>query len=375
VSSSQNSAHRIASLDLLRGVAAFAVAISHYLVFASVATAIPETISVLAVEVFFILSGFVLAPQILFCVRRGNPRNITIFLMRRWMRTVPPYVCALLAISFILGPVALGDFARYLFYVQNLFAQHNSTDYFPVAWSLSVEEWFYLTFLPLVFLASTLIKQRSTRFCAIVAIAFIAIIGLLRSVFGDYSDWGFEVRRVVIFRIDSIAYGFLLYLVIAWLDRRVQNNAARVAGTAILLIVSAPVAFDVTLALGERPHRLAEELFPFYAAGFGMAAVALFHALGPLFARSPALARFCIFMGQISYSTYLFHLLVATILMPAVSTWGLGLQIAVYLAVIAVATAVFYRYFESPILSGRPHYSRDVELPTDRDLSAAPQGE
>jgi peptidoglycan/LPS O-acetylase OafA/YrhL len=60
--SSQDTAHRIASLDLLRGLAAFAVAISHYLIFSSVTAAVPETISVLAVEVFFILSGFVLAP-------------------------------------------------------------------------------------------------------------------------------------------------------------------------------------------------------------------------------------------------------------------------------------------------------------------------
>jgi peptidoglycan/LPS O-acetylase OafA/YrhL len=138
--------------------------------------------------------------------------------------------------------------------------------------------------------------------------------------------------------------------------------------------VLAVVAFGVTLSLGERPNRLEEELFPFYAAGFGMAAVALFHALGPLFARSRTLARFCIFMGQISYSTYLFHLLIATILVPEVSALNLWLQIAIYVAVIAIVTAVFYRYFESPILSGRPHYSRAVELPTDRDLSAAPQG-
>jgi peptidoglycan/LPS O-acetylase OafA/YrhL len=375
VSSSQDSAHRIASLDLLRGLAAFAVAISHYLVFASVTSATPETLSVLAVEVFFILSGFVLAPQILFCVRSGNPRNISIFLMRRWMRTVPPYVCALLAISFILGPVRLGDFLRYLFYVQNLFAQHNSTDYFPVAWSLSVEEWFYVTFLSVVFLAAILLKRRNARFCAFAAISFIAIISIVRLAFGNYSDWGFEIRRVVLFRIDSIAYGFLLYLFTAWLDRRVQNNGVRVACAGILFIVLTIAAFDATLALGETPSRLNEELFPFYAAGFGMAAVALFHAIGPLFARHPALSHFCIFMGRISYSTYLFHLLVATILMPQISGLGLGLQTAIYIGVIIVGTFFFYLYFESPILSARPHYARNVELPTDRELSVAPQRE
>lgn len=273
------------------------------------------------------------------------------------------------------GPVQLGDFLRYLFYVQNLFAQHNSNDYFPVAWSLSVEEWFYVTFLSLVFLAALLLKHRDTRFCAIVAIAFIGIISILRSNFGDYADWGFEVRRVVLFRIDSIAYGFLLYLFTAWLDRRLPNSNVRVACAGIVLVVLAIGAFMATLALGETPSRLNEELFPFYAAGFGMAAVSFFHAIGPLFARSRALSRFCIFMGRISYSTYLFHLLVATILMPQVAVWGLGLQLALYVGVIVAGTFFFYLYFESPILSARPHYSRSVELPTDRELSAASQGE
>src|SRR5262249_21127344 len=87
----------IASLDLVRGAAAFCVAIPHYFVLNSTDWPTAEAVSVLSVEVFFILSGFVLAPQIMFCSRDGRLVNLLIFLVRRWMRTILPFLVALAA--------------------------------------------------------------------------------------------------------------------------------------------------------------------------------------------------------------------------------------------------------------------------------------
>src|SRR5258708_4219475 len=134
--SSAEPGNRIASLDLLRGVAAFCVAIPHYLILSGTSSDIPEIVSILGVEVFFALSGFVLAPQILMCMRSLRPRDLKIFLVRRWMRTIPPFVFALVVVATLAGQVFTVDFGRYLFYVQNLFAQHNRNDFFSVAWSL-----------------------------------------------------------------------------------------------------------------------------------------------------------------------------------------------------------------------------------------------
>jgi peptidoglycan/LPS O-acetylase OafA/YrhL len=144
---------RIASLDLLRGLAAFAVALPHYLILNSTGHPTAEVISVISVEIFFVLSGFVLAPQIIGCVQSEGWSNLRIFLVRRWMRTIPPYLVALIAISTLTGQLFDSDFFRYSLYMQNLFHQANQHDYFPVAWSLSVEEWFYVTFPLLVVLA------------------------------------------------------------------------------------------------------------------------------------------------------------------------------------------------------------------------------
>src|SRR5260370_35728127 len=55
---------RSPALDFLRGGAAFAVAIPHYLTTNAPFRPYADAVAVAGVEVFFVLSGFVLAPQI-----------------------------------------------------------------------------------------------------------------------------------------------------------------------------------------------------------------------------------------------------------------------------------------------------------------------
>ena len=62
---------RVASLDFLRGLAAFSVAIPHYLTLNVADSALADAIAITSVEVFFVLSGFVLAPQILTMIIGG----------------------------------------------------------------------------------------------------------------------------------------------------------------------------------------------------------------------------------------------------------------------------------------------------------------
>src|SRR5262249_8444264 len=116
---------RIASLDALRGLAALTVAISHYLVYRDLLAAHAEATSALGVEIFFTLSGFVLAPQIIRCGRDGSLATLRVFLVRRWMRTIPSYLVALTAVTILIGLIDPRDFARYSLYIQNLFGQHN----------------------------------------------------------------------------------------------------------------------------------------------------------------------------------------------------------------------------------------------------------
>ena len=126
---------RSAALDFLRGSAAFAVAIPHYLTTNAPFEPAAEAVAIAGVEVFFVLSGFVLAPQIVDWVIARPWRNLGVFLTRRWMRTIPPYVAALIVVGLMTGKLMSADTLRYLFYVVNLTGSANAADYYPVAWS------------------------------------------------------------------------------------------------------------------------------------------------------------------------------------------------------------------------------------------------
>lgn len=346
---------RIVSLDLLRGLAAFAVMIPHFFMYyLENASLIAEVISVTAVELFFVLSGFVLGPQIVLCARRRNWATLRTFLLRRWMRTIPSYLVALLAISVIFREVGSADFFRYAAYVQNLFSQHNSRDYYPVAWSLSVEEWYYVIFPPFLLLYGKVVGRGGEWFeyvCA--AVLFIACISLIRSVYGDTADWGAQVRRVVVFRIDAIAYGFLLYLVLQRV--RFEWNR-RLRFLAFLLLAATTIALlHINGQMLESDAGWLRRIHPFVSAAFGMSTLVFFLSVNSLF-QAPWQSAVCTYLGHISYPTYLFHLVILYLLALYLPQHAELWHFFVYVAAVVLFTTVFFYGFDRPILASRPRY-------------------
>lgn len=346
---------RVESLDLLRGLAAFAVMVPHFFMYyLQEASTLAEIVSVSAVEVFFILSGFVLGPQIVLCAQRGDWTTLRTFLIRRWMRTIPSYLVALLAISVIFREFASADFFRYTGYVQNLFSQHNALDYYPVAWSLSVEEWYYVVFPPFLLLYAKIVGRGGGWFeylCA--ALLFITCITLIRSVYGDTTNWGANVRRVAVFRIDSIAYGFLLYLVLQKMTFE-WNARSRVlaflslsaTAVALLLINSQMLRSDAGLL---------RQVNPFVSAAFGMSTLVFFLSMNSV-VQSRWKRWVCTYLGQISYPTYLFHFVILYVLARALPQHHDLWYFILYVTAVVLFTTVFVAGFERPILASRPRY-------------------
>ena len=105
---------RYSNIDQLRFLAAMTVAFSHLLISKNGSNLYLEICSSIAVEVFFIISGFVLAPQILKVVNSIDTKNYKIFLIRRWYRTIPLYILSLVLTSLLLGKFLSFDFFKYL---------------------------------------------------------------------------------------------------------------------------------------------------------------------------------------------------------------------------------------------------------------------
>ena len=104
-----NKTNHLYSLDLLRGFSGYGVAYCHLNAFLY-NNSHYEYYSLLFVEFFFILSGFVLYPQLIQVL--NNKKNLMIFYKRRWIRTLPLYVIFLLLVSSIFDANFSNDFFK-----------------------------------------------------------------------------------------------------------------------------------------------------------------------------------------------------------------------------------------------------------------------
>jgi peptidoglycan/LPS O-acetylase OafA/YrhL len=116
----------------------------------------------LGVQLFFVLSGYLIG-RILIKTYKGKgfgAKAIVHFWLRRWFRTIPNYLLFLIIYICIglcyTSKVGHWNFELdhskplyyYPFFLQNFLTPINS--FFSQSWSLTIEEWFYLT-LPLFF--------------------------------------------------------------------------------------------------------------------------------------------------------------------------------------------------------------------------------
>jgi len=173
----------------------------------------------LGVEIFFVLSGFLIGNIIIksYCneVVYGK-QSILTFWMRRWLRTLPLYYLilfvyiAVICIKHTLFP----GLWKYFLFLQNIFKYDTSNnDFYGVSWSLSVEEWFYLSFPVLLISANFFLKKiLSRKYIILSVIVFYIVVSLIIRVAYVYIEdpsWNNVLRKAVICREDSIAFGVL----------------------------------------------------------------------------------------------------------------------------------------------------------------------
>jgi peptidoglycan/LPS O-acetylase OafA/YrhL len=152
------------SLDLLRACAISMVITAHsVLAYGAPKSLAPLQLGGIGVDLFFVLSGWLLGNQLIKEFSSTGSINLLRFWARRWMRTLPAYytililTCIQQAISHPETPLRV----EYLVFLQN----YTGLPYFFVSWSLCVEEHFYLLIAPGMLL---LARLGSLRWVAIV---------------------------------------------------------------------------------------------------------------------------------------------------------------------------------------------------------------
>jgi lysophospholipase L1-like esterase len=102
--------------------------------------------------------------------------------------------------------------------------------------------------------------------------------------------------------------------------------------------------------------RLAQHLYPLTSGVFGAVLIGALTRHRDAFQARPAVASLCYFGGKVSYTIYLFHLIVILLLRPHLSDLPMLAQIAIFAAVLVAFCAAFFYGFEAPILAMRPAY-------------------
>jgi len=348
---------RIPGLDLVRAVAILLVLVCHCAnVFCNFWNKKPPDFvalsGVFGVELFFVLSGFLIG-GLLASSATACPgwRGWWVFMLRRWMRTLPLYFTAI-AIMAVVWPPADGRLAWHLLHyaslTQNLAWKMPADNWFGVSWSLTIEEWFYLLFsLPLL-LAARWDKGRKSL--PALVMVFIVVPNLVRFAAPPELDFGQVLYRAVAFRLDAIAYGVGASLIVTRYPGLLRRGGVWLA-TGLMIVAFVWVQIDgLGVALPSWFYRFL--FLPLLAFGFCCCL--------PAALRLPQRSRWsapCVFwLSTRSYGLYIVHLTVLEMATAAVFYHGFSRPGAIVsaLAASAMLAELSWRLIEQPVLRRRP---------------------
>ena len=298
-------------LDLLRALAIIVVVIYHAGIMGFPLPGRVHRFGWIGVDLFFVLSGYLIGGQLLAPLARNQRINLGRFFARRTLRILPAYL-VVLGIYLLLPSwreyPEMSPLWKFLISVQNI-GLHGGTA-FSHAWSLAVEDQFYLL-LPLVLL----FVNRWRR--AAVIIPCVIVLGgiVLRTVlawqnpaetgvsFRGFQTWIYYPTWT---RLDPLVFGVVLAAIEKsrpqWWNC-LMNVASWLALPGLSLIVYA-------LYLGEGEHlTVAASVWQFPLIALGMAAL-LVCVLSPRLPFSRVAIPGAAFIASIAYSAYLIQKLV-----------------------------------------------------------------
>jgi peptidoglycan/LPS O-acetylase OafA/YrhL len=214
---------RIFGLDLMRCVAILCVVFSHALwIFPNATGPLKDLLTlmgVLGVEIFFVLSGFLIGTILYKSMVLNVPTKKTIshFWLRRWFRTLPNYYLILvvnIGIVLFIGRELPESLWQYFFFLQNFSSAMDI--FFTESWSLPIEEFAYLLGPLLLFGLLLVFKNKSRKQLFLGATLTILCLFLFTKVYyhffksqPDMYFWNEHLKTVTIYRLDAIFYGFL----------------------------------------------------------------------------------------------------------------------------------------------------------------------
>jgi peptidoglycan/LPS O-acetylase OafA/YrhL len=251
-------------------------------------------------------------------------------------------------------------------------------EFFPVSWSLSIEEWFYLLIPLALLLAARLHRKRPPTAFFAACLGIIVLSLLLRAVYvlGYDPTWDFGIRKKPPLRMDSLMVGVALAGVSVYLPKAWALLASwrRILFPLAVLGISYTGGYQLWRMYHD--HTVDSSvyarttLFLLVSVLMGVLLVCLetSESINVAGARRKWMRAFH-FLSVTSYAAYLLHLEIFDFFAPleakSSSVSSSFLLVAVSLTLTLLFSAAMHRWFEKPILRFRDRVTRDSLAPPE----------
>jgi len=355
--------HKLHGLDHLRALAIVAVLSFHYQFFGHPdwergrASGFGWT----GVDLFFVLSGFLIAGQLFETVAKGQVISLPEFFIKRFFRIIPPYLLVL--IIYIAIPAArewghLSPVWKYFTFTLNFGQDLSKYGTFSHAWSLCIEEQFYLL-LPLIFCLFIFFKAGKKSFYLVILLFITGAIARLLSwhyfaaPYLSSDDFGLRWNEYVYYPTYNRLDGLLVGVSIAGLFTFYPKVKAWVNKWCYLLLAVGICMLIVAFQLCQvyASYNTAIFGFPIISVAYGLV-LAAFVSPSCIFFRIKS--KITSLIATLSYVIYLSHKIIIHLVQKLLENLGLDKNSVLALlicAICVIATALLMRYLiEMPAL-------------------------
>jgi peptidoglycan/LPS O-acetylase OafA/YrhL len=343
----------------------------HFGKITSVFLTVTQPLGLLGVELFFVLSGFLIGNILIKTFVNssdfsfGTVRN---FWIRRWFRTLPNY-WLILTVDIILykvlnlttldaGKLLFYPFLQNLWYPQPLF-------FFGESWSLSIEEWFYLTLPIAMYMSYRIFSTINKKTFLLKVFSIYLLVFLLARFFNAFHpisgpDQDMGIRKVVVFRLDAVMYGVLFAYFNYYnstLLNRIKYYLLAISAMGTIFIYYLMVNPRINICAPSNPA------LKFFSDAFLYLLIPLFLSFCLPFANGiknmsgKYIGAVIQHVSKISYSMYLVHYsLIFAPLAYFLKVDSYSILVAVYVlywVVVMVLSSLLYKYFEYPVMGLR----------------------
>ena len=270
----------------------------------------------------------------------------------------------LIIISFIFDSnFKFDEIGSYFVFSQNVFYEHPS--FFAEAWSISIEEWFYLIVPLLLFILLRLFKCSLKQAVFIVVVLIITSVTLFRLqrhlTLSEY-NWDLVFRKQVFMRLDSLIYGIIGAYIFTNYHNFWKKYKLLFFTLGILLFLITKFDF-----YSINNVKLFKDVFSFTIDS--VATLFLLPLLSSIKSGKGILYKSLTHISLISYSMYLINLTLVQLWIVNSINWEfvqdinwdlfrVGRYFFYWFLVISIST-LMYKYFEMPMMKLRERFNNN----------------